>query len=61
MCNTGYYSTSVLHVKKYMWNIAIYPTHELYRKIKHVYTTHVIHLYFYTCNTPKNTTHVLQV
>ncbi len=27
--------------------------------IIHVSATHVIHLYFYTCNTPKNNTHLL--
>ncbi len=27
----------------------------------YVFVTYVIDLYFYTCNTPKNTTHVLVV
>ncbi len=32
-----------------------------YMCIVHVSATHVIHLYFYTCTTPKDTTYVLQV
>ncbi len=37
MCDTGVYATSVLHV--------------LNMCIIHVSASHVIHLYFYTCNT----------
>ncbi len=46
----------VLHVLKYMYNTCVYPTQcttciNMY--ITHVSATHVIHMYFYTCNIPK--------
>ncbi len=47
MSITGVYTTPVL----YVYNMCI----------THVSVTHVIHQYFYTCNTSKTTTHVLQV
>ncbi len=39
MCNTGVYPTHVLHV--------------LNMYITHVSATHLMHLYFVKCNTPK--------
>ncbi len=58
MCNKVY------KLFKYMCNKCVYLTQilNLYNMcVAHVTATHVIHLYFYTCNTPKNTTHVIQV
>ncbi len=41
--------------------IEVYILHMYYMYITYVSATHMIHLHFYTCIMPKNTTHVLQV
>ncbi len=51
----------VLHMCRYARVIQVYILHMYNMCVTYISATHVIHMYFYTSNLTKNTTHILQV